>query len=86
MVKIITITGVSGSGKTTALNDLAKLYEAKVIYSEDFKLLLPALKAKVIALAPNTFIDEVYPDLVKQVEKVLAEYPSNYRVYLAMHA
>ena len=86
MAKIITLTGIAGSGKSVALNELAKLYGAKAIYSEDFKLLLPALKAKVIALAPNTFIDEVYPDLVKQPEKMLAEYPSNYRVYLAMHA
>lgn len=85
-MKIIKIIGKACSGKTTALSELASSRGTQVMHASSFKSLLPALKAKLVALAPSTYVDEVTPELALEIEALAAEYPKTYFIYLAMYA
>ena len=80
---IIKITAAAGAGKTTALQDLAKLYQTQVISSTALMAAMPLLMTRTSALALNTFVDEVEPTQLPQIKKLVALYPAEYRIYIA---
>ena len=44
---------------------------------------LPLLNSRTSALALNTFVDDVQPEMLSKITKLAKLYPATYRIYLA---
>ena len=44
---------------------------------------LPLLNSRTSALALNTFVDDVQPEMLPKLAKLAKLYPATYRIYLA---
>ena len=80
---IIKITGAQGAGKSEALGHLAELHQSTVITGALLMAALPLLNSRTSALALNTFVDEVRPEMLSRITELAKMYPATYRVYLA---
>lgn len=82
-MRIIKITGNKGSGKSEALKTIAAAHEGSVTSCAVILAALPLLTSKVSALNLNTFVDDVTPDDLPKLQKLVRIYPDNYRLYVA---
>ena len=80
---IIKITGNTGAGKSEALAHLAELHNTVVITGAQLMAALPLLTSRTSALALNTFVDDVQPEMLVKVNRIAKLYDNTYRVYLA---
>ena len=80
---IIKITGAQGAGKSEALRHLAELHQSTVITGAQLMAALALLSTRTSALALNTFVDDVQPEMLPKITKLAKLYPATYRVYLA---
>ena len=80
---IIKITGAQGAGKSEALGHLAELHQSTVITGAQLMAALPLLNSRTSALALNTFVDDVQPEMLSKITKLAKLYPATYRIYLA---
>lgn len=85
-MKIVTIGGVPGSGKSQALTILAEHYDRPIINSRVLMQSLPSLMTKVAALAPVTLVDEVSPKDLQKLKTLAALYPDGYYMICAVEA
>ena len=85
-MQIVKITGTAGAGKSTALNDLAELYNTQVIQGKDLMAAMPLLLTRTGAVAPNTFVDNVTQDMLPKIEQLTKLYDKQYRIYIVMEA
>ena len=83
-MNVIKIVGEEGSGKSTALNDLAKLYQTEVLTGAEFEALLPAMERNLVGLAVSTFVDDVPKKMLTRITKLTKQYPDEYFIYLAL--
>jgi len=79
----IKITGAQGAGKSEALGHLAELHQSTVITGAQLMAALPLLNSRTSALALNTFVDDVQPEMLPKLAKLAKLYPATYRIYLA---
>ena len=79
----IKITGTQGAGKSEALGHLAELHQSTVITGAQLMAALALLNTRTSALALNTFVDDVQPEMLPKITKLAKMYPATYRVYLA---
>ena len=80
---IVKITGAQGAGKSEALAYLADLHSTVAITGTQLMAALPLLMSKTSALALNTFVDDVQPEMLPRINKLAKMYPATYRIYLA---
>lgn len=80
---IVKITGTQGAGKSEALNHLAELHQSTVITGAQLMAALALLNTRTSALALNTFVDDVQPEMMPKITKLAKMYPATYRIYLA---
>ena len=80
---IIKITGTQGAGKSEVLKHLAELHQSTVITGAQLMAALPLLNSRTSALALNTFVDDVQPEMLPKITKLAKMYPATYRMYLA---
>lgn len=80
---IIKITGDSGVGKSEALQHLAELHQSTVITGNQLMNAMALLNTRTSALALNTFVDDVQPEMMPKIKKLAKMYPNTYRIYLA---
>lgn len=80
---IVKITGTQGAGKSEALAHLAELHQSTTITGTQLMAALPLLNSRTSALALNTFVDDVQPEMLSKVTKLAKMYPATYRIYLA---
>ena len=80
---IIKITGAQGAGKSEALTHLAELHNTVVITGAQLMAALPLLTSRTSALALNTFVDDVQPEMLVKVNRIAKLYDNTYRIYLA---
>ena len=80
---IVKITGTQGAGKSEALAHLAELHQSTVITGAQLMAALALLNTRTSALALNTFVDDVQPEMLSKVTKLAKMYPATYRIYLA---
>lgn len=83
-MNIVTLTGKAGSGKSTALRKLAG--SSPILSGAAVQSMLPALESKAIALAPETFIDEVSEALLGKLQKLAKAYPRHYYMVVCLQA
>lgn len=83
-MNVIKIVGQTGSGKSTALKDLAKLYQTEVLTSAEFEALLPAMERNLVGLALSTFVDDVPKKMLTRIVKLTKHYPDEYFIYLVV--
>ncbi len=79
----IKITGSAGAGKSEVLKHLAELHQTTVISGSQLMAALPLLNTRTSALALNTFVDDVTPEMMPKITKLAKLYPNTYRLYLA---
>lgn len=82
-MQIVKITGAQGAGKSEALSHLAELYQSTVITGALLMAAMPLLNSRTSALALNTFVDDVQPEMLPKIAKLVKLYPNTYRIYLA---
>ena len=82
-MNIIKITGAQGAGKSEVLKHLAELHQSTVITGAQLMAALPLLNSRTSALALNTFVDDVQPEMLPKIAKLVKLYPATYRIYLA---
>ena len=80
---IVKITGTQGAGKSEALSHLAELHQSTVITGAQLMAALALLNTRTSALALNTFVDDVQPEMLPKITKLAKMYPATYRIYLA---
>ena len=80
---IVKITGAQGAGKSEALGHLAELHQSTVITGAQLMAALALLNTRTSALALNTFVDDVQPEMLPRINKLAKMYPATYRIYLA---
>lgn len=83
-MNIVTLTGKAGSGKSTALRKLAG--SNPILGGAAVQAMLPALESKAIALAPETFVDEVSEALLGKLQKLSKTYPTHYTLFVCLQA
>lgn len=81
---IIKITAPAGAGKSHALNILADELGGTIISGSELVGSLPILMRQASALAINTFVDEVTPNMMPRIEKLAKMYPSAYYMYVVL--
>jgi cytidylate kinase len=81
---IIKISAPAGAGKSEALNALADHFGGKVIHSSDLMSAMGILMSQASALSPNTFVDEVTPNMLPKIEKLAKLYPNTYHMYVVV--
>ena len=82
-MQIVKITGAQGAGKSEALSHLAELHQSTVITGALLMAAMPLLNSRTSALALNTFVDDVTPEMMPKIAKLAKLYPNTYRLYLA---
>lgn len=82
-MQIVKITGAQGAGKSEALSHLAELHQSTVIAGALLMAAMPLLNSRTSALALNTFVDDVQPEMLPKIAKLAKLYPNTYRIYLA---
>lgn len=80
---IIKIVSAAGAGKSDALAHLAELHESTVITGNQLMNAMALLNTRTSALALNTFVDDVQPEMLPKITKLAKMYPNTYRIYLA---
>lgn len=80
---IVKITGAQGAGKSEALGHLAELHQSTIITGTQLMAALALLNTRTSALALNTFVDDVQPEMLPKITKLAKMYPATYRIYLA---
>lgn len=80
---IVKLTGAQGAGKSEVLKHLAELHQTTVISGSQLMAALPLLNTRTSALALNTFVDDVTPEMMPKIAKLAKLYPNTYRIYLA---
>ena len=82
-MQIVKITGAQGAGKSEALSHLAELHQSTAITGALLMAAMPLLNSRTSALALNTFVDDVQPEMLPKITKLAKLYPNTYRIYLA---
>lgn len=66
-MQIVKITGAQGAGKSEALSHLAELHQSTVITGALLMAAMPLLNSRTSALALNTFVDDVQPEMLPKI-------------------
>lgn len=84
-MRILTISGATGSGRSSALQILADNAKRPVYSAQEFSDLLRLLRkgGSFIQLETETFVDEVSPTLMKQIKQLEKDYANDYVIVVA---
>lgn len=79
-MRILTINGAAGSGRSSALQILADNAKRPVYSAQEFADLLRLANkgGSIIQLETETFVDEVSPMLMKQIKQLEKQYDNDY--------
>lgn len=79
-MRIVNISGLPGSGKSTALHQLAQVAGRPVISGTELEFLFNMVKrgSSQITLETETFVDEVTPRQRKMINKFAEENSAKY--------
>ena len=83
-MNIVTIAGKSSFIKSEALSKLAGQHP--ILTGSALESMIPALKSKAIALAPDTFVDDASGALLTKLQALSKSYPAHYTLFVCLQA